>query len=557
VKTLSSLLLLFFLASPQAQRTRSLNAEQVSAIAQILGLEDARSFDAPAFEKLVQASHPEVRRRAVVAVGRIVDPRGAALLAPLRADKDPDVVAAVAFAYGQLKHATAVDWLAGQMPKPGNGAVSREAARSLGKIRSPEARTALAQFLTAAAATRVSAPVVGEALLAYGRFTTPGDITPILRWTTVADTELRWRAAWALFRLRDNAASPHLLKLTEDPSADVRFWSARGLSPALVSAAGLDVARAAARLRTMLSDPDRRVRTEALRSLTLYDDEASVQAVLGALESVDAWMAVSAAEGLARLKDRASVAVPGLVAAGSRGKPLSLRITALTALAALAPDAAIDLAASLALEESIVARAAAIQVLPRLGPAGQARLDALSADPATKDRIAEALPKRGTRAEPIKRTAEDYRQIVERWVVPAYTGGALPRVVLGTPRGEIEIELHAGDAPLGLEYLVRVVQSGEIVGTEFGRVVPNFVAQQRPIRGDVVLRDEVNRIGLNRGTLAWASAGLDTGRPGYTLGSTPQPHNEGDFTALGHVVRGIDVVDRLELGDRITSAKMR
>jgi cyclophilin family peptidyl-prolyl cis-trans isomerase len=128
--------------------------------------------------------------------------------------------------------------------------------------------------------------------------------------------------------------------------------------------------------------------------------------------------------------------------------------------------------------------------------------------------------------------------------------------MLDTPRGSIEIELFAGDAPLGLAHLVRVVESGEIVGTEFGRVVPNFVAQQRAIRDDVTLRDEVNRRGLLRGTLSWASAGLDTGRPGYTLGSTPQPHNEGDFTALGRVVRGLDVVDRLELADKITGARI-
>ena len=117
-------------------------------------------------------------------------------------------------------------------------------------------------------------------------------------------------------------------------------------------------------------------------------------------------------------------------------------------------------------------------------------------------------------------------------------------------------ELYPGDAPVGVDYFFSVVESGAIVGTEFGRVVPNFVAQQRPIRDAVTLRDEVNRNGLLRGTLSWASAGLDTGRPGYTLGSTPQPHNEGDFTAIGRVVRGLDVVDRLELGDAIVAARM-
>jgi peptidylprolyl isomerase len=141
-------------------------------------------------------------------------------------------------------------------------------------------------------------------------------------------------------------------------------------------------------------------------------------------------------------------------------------------------------------------------------------------------------------------------------VVTDVSGVARPRAILTMPRGEVELELYPGDAPLGVDYFVSVVESGAIVGTEFGRVVPNFVAQQRPIRDAATLHDEVNRNGLMRGTLSWASAGLDTGRPGYTFANTPQPHNEGDFTALGRVVRGLDVVDRLELGDAITAARM-
>jgi peptidylprolyl isomerase len=117
--------------------------------------------------------------------------------------------------------------------------------------------------------------------------------------------------------------------------------------------------------------------------------------------------------------------------------------------------------------------------------------------------------------------------------------------------------LYADDAPLGTEYALRVTESGEIVGVGFGRVVPNFVAQQRAIRNDIVLRDEVTRRGLTRGNLSWASGGLDTGRPGYTHGNTPQPHNEGDFTALGRVVRGIDVVDRIDVADRVLRAAGR
>ena len=159
--------------------------------------------------------------------------------------------------------------------------------------------------------------------------------------------------------------------------------------------------------------------------------------------------------------------------------------------------------------------------------------------------------------QPAARTLEDYRKIVERWIVTDYNGAAKPRAIIETAKGQLEVELNPGDAPLGVEYFIAVVTSGDIVNTEFGRVVPNFVAQQRGIRTGVRLRDEVSLRGLLRGTVSWASAGLDTGNPGYTFGNTPQPHNEGNFTALGRVVAGMDVVDRLELGDRITGARMK
>ena len=545
-------------ASAQRQPKRQpLSPADVDAIVKLVALEDTRRFDEATLAALIKAPHPEVRRRAVQAIGRIAKPEGRPLLVSARADADPEVVATVAFASGQLKDADSVAWLSEVLASTKTpAAVAKEAACALGKIRTPQARTALAAYLSAAQATAAAAPVVGEALLAIGRFTTREDIAPIVRWTTSADVNVRWRAAWALFRPRDPAAAPHMLKLCEDPSGDVRFWAIRGLAPAVVAASTVDPAAASARLRKAMTDPDRRVRTEALRALVLYDDDASFGAALAAIDAPDTWLSVSAAEGMGRFKGRADVVVPRLVAATAAGKPTSLRVTALTPLATLAPEAAVEAAAALVRDTSVVARNAALQALQRLGDSGRAKLAQLAADPATKDIVAPAPSARPPKTERPALTDADYRRIVERWIVPDYNGAPKPRVVLTTARGEIEIELYAGDAPLGLEYLVSVVESGEIAGTEFGRVVPNFVAQQRPIRNDGTLRDEVSRRGLTRGNLSWASSGLDTGRPGYTLGSTPQPHNEGDFTALGGVVRGMDVVDRLELCDRITAARI-
>jgi peptidylprolyl isomerase len=556
-----------------------LTKADIDDITQLVMLEDTRHFDEGTLTRLLGSTHPEVRRRTVLAVGRIVNARGSALLVAARTDANPEVVATVAFASGQLKDATSVPWLAEILSAPKTPpAIAKEAACALGKIRSPEARAALGSYLLQAPATTAAAPVVGEALLSMGRFTTFGDLAPILHWTAAKDAEVRWRAAWALFRPRDPAAIPHLLKLAEDASGDVRMWAVRGLTPpappaparggtnaaggaaaaAPIDWTGVDRASTSARLRDAARDTDRRVRTEAIRALAFYEDDASFAVVLAALDSPDTWISVSAAEAMGRFPKRADVIVPKLIAAAGATRPTALRLTALTPLVTLAPDAAIDVASSLLHEKSTVARSSAAQALQRLGERGKARFDELAAaDPAIKSLMPQPGAGRGARPAPTPRTDAEYRRIVETWIVPDYNGAAKPHTIWDTPKGQIEIELYPGDAPLGLEHLIRVVESGSIVGTEFSRVVPNFVAQQAGIRDASTLRDEVNRHGLTRGNLSWASAGLDTGRPGYTLGSTPQPHNEGDFTALGRIVRGLDVVDHLELGDAITGARMK
>ena len=528
-------------SSVRAAQRPPLSEADILDLAQILKLEDTRQFDEPVLTRVLASKHPEVKRRAVVAVGRIVNPGGSALLMPLRQDPSADIVATVAFAYGQLKDGTAVGWL-GQLlststtPSP----VSFEAARALGKIRTPEAWAALAAYLSKATAGRATSATVGEALLSIGRFPTREDIAPIVKWTTASDVEVRWRATWALYRPRNPAAVPVLLKLTQDASPDVRFWAARGLTPIPQPTAAdapkvenLDPATASARLRALLKDSDRRVRTESLRALTAFNDDASFGAVMAALDDPDSWMSVSAAETLGRQTARADIVGPKLTTIiADEKKPSALKTVAqqqLTRLNAPPPD----------------------PNAPRGGGA-----------PSTGSGQAGRAGGTGRQGgapqtTPLStRTDADYRAIVERWIVPAYNGAKAPRAIWMTPKGEIEIELHAADAPLGMEELVRLTESGAIVGPAFTRLVPNFVAQQATIPGANRLRDEVSRLGLTRGNLAWASSGLDTGRPGYTLGTTRQPHNEGDFTALGRVIRGMDVVDRLELGDAITAARL-
>ncbi|MEO7274807.1 MAG: HEAT repeat domain-containing protein [Vicinamibacterales bacterium] len=263
----------------QGRAARPLAAKDIDDLATLLMLEDTRRLDPAALTPILASPHPEVRRRAVIAVGRIANPAGAELLMTARRDPDAEVRASVAFALGQLKDPAAVAWLGETLLAPLTPpAVAREAATALGKIQVPESHAVLARYLTGAPMTRQSAPVVGDALLSIGRFNGPQDLAPLVKWISSPDSEVRWRATWALFRPRDPAALPHLITLSADPSADVRFWAVRGLGPSPATAgafgaaaaaapAASDRARATARLREALRDADRRVRTEALRAL--------------------------------------------------------------------------------------------------------------------------------------------------------------------------------------------------------------------------------------------------------------------------------------------------
>jgi cyclophilin family peptidyl-prolyl cis-trans isomerase len=105
------------------------------------------------------------------------------------------------------------------------------------------------------------------------------------------------------------------------------------------------------------------------------------------------------------------------------------------------------------------------------------------------------------------------------------------------------------------EVLMQLLADNAFVGSEFNWVVPNVVEELNELGREIVVRDEVTRRGLTRGNLSWGSWLPDTGGTNYTLGIIPQPHNEGDFTTLGHVVRGMEVMDRIQMGDRIISAR--
>src|SRR5262245_54054637 len=212
-------------------RRPPLGEPEIDAISRLVMLEDRRSFDSTQLARFLGASHPEVRRRAALAIGRIFDKRGIALLRSRPLDADTAVAATVVFAVGHLRDSNTVVWFDSLLSNPRTPpTVATEAAAALGKIKTASARAALARYLSQARLTSKTQPTIAEALLSIGRAIPRGDLAPIVRFTKAPDEEIRWRAAWALFRPRDPASVPTLLAMSNDASGHVRCVEVRALA---------------------------------------------------------------------------------------------------------------------------------------------------------------------------------------------------------------------------------------------------------------------------------------------------------------------------------------
>ena len=137
-----------------------------------------------------------------------------------------------------------------------------------------------------------------------------------------------------------------------------------------------------------------------------------------------------------------------------------------------------------------------------------------------------------------------------------------PHAYIETDRGVIEVELAILDAPLTVANFMALARKGFFDGVAIHRLVPDFVVQQGDPRGDgeggpgYTIRDEINTRPYLRGTVGMALDWEDTGGSQFFITHSPQPHLDGRYTVLGHVVDGMDVVDRLVPWDVIRRVRI-
>jgi len=126
--------------------------------------------------------------------------------------------------------------------------------------------------------------------------------------------------------------------------------------------------------------------------------------------------------------------------------------------------------------------------------------------------------------------------------------------------GEIRLEFYAEDAPKTVENFVTLAKKGFYNGLNFHRVVPDFVVQGGCPKGNGTggpgyqIKAEFNKQKHLRGTLAMArSQDPDSAGSQFYICYGSTPHLDGQYTVFGRVVSGMEHVDRIKQGDKMTS----
>jgi cyclophilin family peptidyl-prolyl cis-trans isomerase len=128
----------------------------------------------------------------------------------------------------------------------------------------------------------------------------------------------------------------------------------------------------------------------------------------------------------------------------------------------------------------------------------------------------------------------------------------------------IGIEFFPEDAPKTVENFIALARKGFYDGLTFHRVVPDFVVQGGCPKGDGTggpghtVKAEFNKQKHVRGSMAMArSQHPDSAGCQFYITYGPTPHLDGNYTVFGTVVSGMEHVDRIKQGDRMSSVAIQ
>ena len=128
----------------------------------------------------------------------------------------------------------------------------------------------------------------------------------------------------------------------------------------------------------------------------------------------------------------------------------------------------------------------------------------------------------------------------------------------------IDIAFYPQDAPKTVENFVTLAKKGFYNGLKFHRVVPDFVVQGGCPKGDgtggpgYTIPAEFNSKKHLRGTVAMArSQHPDSAGSQFYICYGATPHLDRNYTVFGQVTSGMEHVDRIKQGDRMTTVEIQ
>lgn len=490
-----------------------------------------------ALAALLDDPDDEVRWRAAYALMRIRDP---ATLPPLRARlSDPHRWVRTFAAWGMREPVDpeAVEPLGALLADDRSPWTARvQALRSLGAIRG--AQPGSAEGSESAGLAERARDILIEHLL---REEHPGAIEALLEALAVGGGEIeapfivatieraatptaRRAAVRALGRIR----VPDVLPRLEALSRDENPW----LRAAVADALGAVGAAGGPLLTALLRDEDARVRAAAAQAIGVIDAPFRWPLLETVLGDPDLAVRATAVEAIVAGKpDRWRQTLEDVWRSSREPEHWELRTAVIKALGADGAAVAPELADEGLRDPFLTVRLAAASVLGRAPPGPD-----------------EAPPPRGL---PFPRIDDPFAPDEN------------PIATIETDRGALVIELALDAAPRHVAGFIALAERGAYDGLGFHRVVPSFVVQGGDPRGDgwgdsgYHLVDELNSMEFARGTVGMPKAGDHTGGSQIFITHLPTPHLDGRYTVFGQVIEGLDVLDRLEVGDEIRSVTIR
>ncbi len=130
-----------------------------------------------------------------------------------------------------------------------------------------------------------------------------------------------------------------------------------------------------------------------------------------------------------------------------------------------------------------------------------------------------------------------------------------------TNRGMIVLELFATQAPRTVNNFVCLARDGYYDGVTFHRVINDFMIQSGDPTGTgrggpgYTFKDEFDpKLRHDKpGVLSMANAGPNTNGSQFFITHVPTPWLDGKHSVFGQVVKGQDVVNKIEQGDVMIS----